>query len=77
MNGTKTMVKIEKDVNLSVRSKYDEYIQAMINMEKGESFMVNDYKIVDAVRSYAWRKGFKVSFRTVAREKYRIWKLES
>jgi len=77
MNGTKTMIKIEKNVHLSARSKYDEYIQAMINMEKGESFMVNDYKIVDAVRGYAWRKGFKVSFRTVSREKYRIWKLES
>jgi|TARA_X000001382_G_scaffold31179_1_gene20133 sulfur relay (sulfurtransferase) DsrC/TusE family protein len=77
MNGTKTMIKIEKDVHLSARSKYDEYIQAMINMKKGESFVVNEYKIVDAVRHYAWQKGIKVSFRTIAKEKFRIWKLES
>lgn len=77
MNGTKIMIEIEKDVQMSARSKYDEYIQAMLNMKKGESFVVNEYKIVDAVRHYAWQKGIKVSFRTIAKEKFRIWKLES
>jgi hypothetical protein len=48
----------------------------MIDMKKGESFVVNNYKIVDAVRSYAWRKGYKITFRTIAKEQFRIWKLK-
>ncbi len=69
------MIKIEKNIPVSHQSKYDEYIQTMIDMKSGESFIVNDYKIVDAVRGFGWRKGHKVSFRTIAKEKYRIWKL--
>jgi len=79
------MIKIDKDVPMTRQSKYGEYIKAMINMGKDESFVVNDYKIVDAVRGYAWKKGYKVSFREVEKSylkdrrlgevKYRIWKL--
>tara|TARA_R110001599_G_scaffold252017_1_gene452101 strand:+ start:16 stop:225 length:210 start_codon:yes stop_codon:yes gene_type:complete len=69
------MIEIEKNIPISHQSKYDKYIQAMINMNPGESFLTDSYKIVDAVRGYAWRKGYKVKFRTIAREKYRIWKL--
>jgi len=69
------MIEIEKNIPISHQSKYDKYIQAMINMGKGESFVVNDYKIVDAVRGFGWRKGHKVKFRTIAKDKYRIWKL--
>ena len=51
----------------------------MVNMKSGESFVVNDYKIVDAVRSYAWRKKHKITFRTIKKfgqkKEYRIWKL--
>ena len=72
----KTMIEIEQDIPISNQSKHDKHIQAMINMKKGESFVVNNYKIVDAVRSYAWRKGYKITFRTIAKEQYRIWKLE-
>ncbi len=73
------MIEIEKDIPISHRSKYDEYIKAMVNMKSGESFVVNDYKIVDAVRSYAWRKKHKITFRTIKKfgqkKEYRIWKL--
>tara|TARA_R110002020_G_scaffold380159_1_gene591353 strand:- start:259 stop:468 length:210 start_codon:yes stop_codon:yes gene_type:complete len=69
------MIEIDKNIRITHQSKYDKYIQAMIDMKKGESFMVNNYKIVDAVRGYAWRKGYKVSFRTIAKEQFRIWKL--
>jgi|TARA_R110000824_G_C15005012_1_gene656667 hypothetical protein len=69
------MIEIEKNIPISKQSKYDKYIQAMVNMKEGESFTVNDYRIVDAVRNYGWRKGLKITFRTIAKEKYRIWKL--
>ena len=69
------MIEIEKNIPISHQSKYDEYIKAIINMRSGESFVVNDYKIVDAVRGFAWRKGHKVKFRTIAKEQFRIWKL--
>ena len=69
-------IEIEKDIPISSQSKYDKYIQAMIDMKKGESFVVHNYKTLDAVRGYAHRKGYKVSFRTIAREQFRIWKLK-
>ena len=57
----------------------------MVNMRKNESFVVDGYKIVDAVRGYAWKKGHKISFREIEKSydknrrvdniKYRIWKL--
>ena len=68
------MITIDKNIPLKYKSKYDKYIKAMINMKENESFLVNDYKIVDAVRNFAWKNGYKVSFRTVAKEQYRIWK---
>ena len=79
------MIKIEKDIPVEGRSKYKTYIQAMVNMRKNESFVVDGYKIVDAVRGYAWRKGHKIAFREIEKSydkdrrvdniKYRIWKL--
>ena len=79
------MIKIEKNIPIEGRGKYKEYIQAMVNMRKNESFVVDGYKIVDAVRGYAWRKGHKISFREIEKSydknrrvdniKYRIWKL--
>jgi len=73
------MIEIEKDIPISHQSKYDEYIKAMIDMKSGESFLTDSYKIVDAVRGYAWRKGHKITFRTIKKfgqkKEYRIWKL--
>mgnify|MGYP003624683047 FL=1 len=68
------MVEIESNVPVSGRSKYDKYIKTMLDMKDGESFVVHDYKIVDAVRGFGWRKGYNITFRTIAKEKYRIWK---
>ena len=59
------MIKIEKNIPIEGRGKYKEYIQAMVNMRKNESFVVDGYKIVDALRGYAWRKGHKISFREI------------
>ena len=80
------MITIEKDIPIKHRSKYHKYIQAMIDMKKDESFVVNDYKIIDALRNYAWRKRlFNVAFREIKKVYhknrrlkevvYRIWKL--
>ena len=41
------MIEIEKNIPISKQSKYDKYIQAMVNMKEGESFTVNDYRIVE------------------------------
>ena len=65
---------IESNVPVSSRSKYDKYIKMMLDMKQGESFLVYDFRIVDAIRGFGWRKGLKITFRTIAKEKYRIWK---
>ena len=67
------------------KSKYKKYIETMINMKKDDSFLTNDYKVVDSVRGYAWRKGFNIAFREVEKiysktrrlEEviYRVWKI--
>ena len=70
------MITIEKNIPLKFKSKYDKHIKAMISLKKDESFLVNDYKIVDAVRNFAWKNGYKIAFRTIAKEQFRIWKLK-
>jgi|TARA_R100000322_G_scaffold150404_2_gene107494 hypothetical protein len=71
----KVSIKIEKDIVDTGRvSKYQTYLDTLSAMEGGESFVVNDYRIVDAVRHDAYKKGYKVKFRTIAKEKYRVWK---
>jgi hypothetical protein len=77
------MAKIVIDTNIPAPTsvtgrpwKYKEYVDAFMNMKHGDSFVVNDYNIVDSVRKYAWRKGIPCRFRTLAREKYRIWKTD-
>lgn len=73
------MIKIENNIPLPDKGgrpwKYKEYVDAFVSMKEGESFVVYDYNIVDSVRRYAWKKKIPCKFRTVAREKYRIWKI--
>ena len=80
------MIKIEKDKPIIGKGKYKEYIETMLSMKKDDSFLTNDYKVVDAVRGYGWRKGvFNVAFREVEKVYhrnrrlkeviYRVWKL--
>tara|TARA_R100001015_G_C4631106_1_gene193355 strand:+ start:2669 stop:2893 length:225 start_codon:yes stop_codon:yes gene_type:complete len=66
---------IEKDVKDTGRtSKYQQYIDTVTDMEIGDSFVVDDFQIVDALRHYAWRQGCKVTYRTLNNHKYRVWK---
>ena len=66
---------IEKDVKDTGRtSKYQQYIDTVTDMEIGDSFVVDDFQIVDALRHYAWRRGYKVTYRTLDKDKYRVWK---
>tara|TARA_R100001509_G_scaffold30468_1_gene16299 strand:- start:1067 stop:1291 length:225 start_codon:yes stop_codon:yes gene_type:complete len=66
---------IEKDVKDTGRtSKYQEYIDTVTDMGIGDSFVVDDFQIVDALRHYAWRQGYKVTYRTLDKDKYRVWK---
>jgi hypothetical protein len=74
------MIEIESNIRITKQSEYHEYIDAMISMNKGDSFLVDNYKIVDAVRAYAHNKGFKVTYRTIhetgKKKKFRIWKIK-
>ena len=72
------MIKIEKNIPITkgVRPrKYKEYIDAFDSMSLNESFLVNDYKIVDSVRRYAWKQKIPCKFRTIAKNSYRIYKV--
>jgi len=53
------MIKIEKNipiVNNGRPCKYKEYVDAFLDMDKGDSFVVDNYKIVNSVRKHAWKK---------------------
>ena len=72
------MIKIEKNVPISKGGrprKYKEYIDAFNGMSLNESFLVNDYKIVNSVRRYAWEQKIPCKFRTISRDSYRIYKV--
>ena len=72
------MIKIEKNIPISKGGrprKYKEYIDAFDGMSLNESFLVNDYKIVDSVRRYAWKQKIPCKFRTIAKNSYRIYKI--
>tara|TARA_R100001082_G_C4344706_1_gene151775 strand:- start:462 stop:686 length:225 start_codon:yes stop_codon:yes gene_type:complete len=74
------MVKIEKGIKIESMGrpwKYKEYVDAFMTMDVGDSFVVNDYKIVNTIRKYAWKQKVPCRFRTIAKEKYRVWKYES
>tara|TARA_R100001086_G_scaffold202287_1_gene118420 strand:- start:1717 stop:1968 length:252 start_codon:yes stop_codon:yes gene_type:complete len=71
---------IEKNIKIDFinngrPTKYKDYLNAFMSMDYGDSFVVKDYKIVDAVRNYAWKQKVPCKFRTIAKEKYRIWKV--
>jgi hypothetical protein len=73
-------MKIEKDIPITRAGrprKYQKYIDVFNSMGLNESFVVHDYKIVDSIKYYAWKRHIKMSFRTIAREKYRIWKFKT
>ncbi len=73
------MIKIEKGVPLGEKGgrpwKYKEYIDAFLDMDKGDSFVVDNYKIVNSVRKNAWKKKVALSFRKLSTGRYRIWKV--
>jgi hypothetical protein len=72
------MIKIEKNipiVNNGRPCKYKEYVDAFLDMDKGDSFVVDNYKIVNSVRKHAWKKKVALSFRKLSTDRYRIWRI--
>lgn len=73
------MIKIEKGIPIGEKGgrpwKYKEYIDAFLDMDKGDSFVVDNYKIVNSVRKNAWKKKVALSFRKLSTGRYRIWKV--
>ena len=72
------MIKIEDNLPVRGTSKYSEYFDVLYNMKSGQSFLVDDYKVVDAVRHRAWEEKIPLSFRQVKETgkplQYRIWR---
>ena len=72
------MIKIEKNVpreNVGRKRKYKEFIDAYDSLGYEESFVVNDWKIVDSIRAYAWKKKAPCSYRTIDKNTFRIYKI--
>ena len=72
------VIKIEDNVPIKRNSKYSEYFDILYKMKSGQSFLVDDYKVVDAVRHRAWEEKIPLSFRQVKEIgkplQYRIWR---
>jgi len=72
------MIEIEDDIPYMGRSKYAEYFEILYKMKSGQSFLTDDYRVVDAVRHKAWEKKIPLSFRQqkVSGEplQYRVWR---
>lgn len=76
------VIKIEDNIpmgNRGRRPKYSEYYDILYKLESGQSFLVDDIYVVEAVRYKAWEEKISVSYRTIKepglKAKYRIWKL--
>ena len=71
-------VVIEDNIPIKRRGKYSEYYDILDKMKSGQSFLIDDYYVVDALRHYAWEKKIPLSFRQqkIAGEplQYRIWR---
>ena len=72
------MIKIEDNVPVKRNSKYSEYFDILYKMKSGQSFLTDDYRVVDAVRHRAWEEKIPLSFRQVKEIgkplQYRIWR---
>jgi|TARA_A100000172_G_scaffold79909_1_gene68100 hypothetical protein len=72
------MIEIEDNIKIKGRSKYSDYFDILYKMKSGQSFLVDSYYIVDAVRHKAWEKKIPLSFRTIKETgepvQYRIWR---
>ena len=72
------MIKIEDNLPVRGTSKYSEYFDVLYNMKPGQSFLTDDYRVVDAVRHRAWEEKIPLSFRQVKEIgkplQYRIWR---
>ena len=72
------MIEIEDNIKIIGRSKYSDYFDILYKMKSGQSFLVDSYYIVDAVRHKAWEKKIPLSFRTIKETgepvQYRIWR---
>ena len=71
------MIDIESNIPIKFVSKYNEYIDAWLDMNNGESFVVKEKGVVEGLRGYVHRKETKskLSYRTLTKGRYRIWKL--
>ena len=71
------MIEIEDNLPVRGTSKYSKYYDVLYKLESGQSFLVDDYYIVDAVRHRAWEEKIPLSFRQVKETgkplQYRIW----
>jgi len=72
------VIKIEDNVPVKRNSKYSEYFDILYKMKSGQSFLTDDYRVVDAVRHRAWEEKIPLSFRQVKEIgkplQYRIWR---
>ena len=72
------MIEIEDNLPVRGTSKYSKYYDVLYKLESGQSFLVDDYYIVDAVRHRAWEEKIPLSFRQVKETgkplQYRIWR---
>ena len=72
------VIKIEDNVPIKRNSKYSEYFDILYKMKSGQSFLTDDYRVVDAVRHRAWEEKIPLSFRQVKEIgkplQYRIWR---
>tara|TARA_R100000329_G_scaffold101244_1_gene83487 strand:- start:2198 stop:2455 length:258 start_codon:yes stop_codon:yes gene_type:complete len=73
------MVEIEEGIKIKSSSKYQEYYSALESMKHGQSFLVDNIIIVDAVRSYGHKNSIGVKYRRAGKKsnsKYRIWRYD-
>jgi hypothetical protein len=75
------MIEVEDNIrigNAGRMEKYTKYYDVLYNMKSGQSFLTDDYKVVDAVRHKAWEEKIPVSYRSIKetgkRLQYRIWR---
>jgi hypothetical protein len=72
------VIKIEDNVPIKRNSKYSEYFDILYKMKPGQSFLTDNYRVVDEVRHRAWEEKIPVCYRSIKETgkplQYRIWR---
>ena len=73
------MIQIENNIPIPVEKggnvKYKEVSDTFDEMQKDQSIIVDNVKVVNALRRYAKDRGSNICYRKLSQDQYRVWRI--